>query len=166
MCKAFSELFPIRPTARNARVLAGLALALGLSLSLAAQLPAPAPVVKLASSASRRGGKSVRLVLHFQVSPGFHINAHHPNSAYLIPTRLKLRPQQGQRLLGVGWPKAEQKKLSFAAKPLAVYSGNFPLIVRLHASRGATVHGELEYQACNDRLCEPPTHLDFSAQVR
>lgn len=161
MCKAFSK-----SAAAAALLVCGLA-ALGFIPAGGAQMPAPAPILKLLSAHSRRAAAGrVRLLLRFQVAAGFHVNSHHPNSAYLIPTTVKLLPAPGARLLKQTWPPAEQKKLSFSHKPLAVYSGIFPLRLLLRAPRGATLRGQLGYQACNDRLCEPPTHLNFQAKVQ
>ncbi len=163
MCKVFSEMFKAAKSAA-ALVVIGVAV-LGLSFPLRGQMPAPAPVVKLISVQSRPAAAGhFRLLLRFQVAPGFHVNSHHPNSSYLIPTTVKLA--SARRLLKQTWPPAQQKKLSFSRKPLAVYSGAFPLRLLVRASRGSTLRGELDYQACNDRLCEPPARLNFQAKVK
>ncbi len=150
MCKTFSKY------------LAPLALALG----LAAQSPVPKTVVKLLSARSWKTAAGVRLLLRFQIAPGYHVNAHHPSFDYLIPTAVKLLPAKGERLLKQQWPRPEQKKLSFMNAPLAVYSGVFPLRLLLRAPRGAVLRGELDYQACNDRLCLRPARLNFHARLK
>jgi Disulphide bond corrector protein DsbC len=117
-------------------------------------------------------GRPHRITLRFEVVPGHHINSNKPHSELLIPTKLRLNPPTDVLVGKVEYPKG--KDLSFAFAPdekLSVYSGPFAINALVTADRTATpgryrVHGELAYQACNDRACFPPKHLPVSFDVR
>jgi Disulphide bond corrector protein DsbC len=119
-------------------------------------------------------GKPSTLELDFRVKQGFHINSNHPNSAYLIPTALKLDAPTDIAIGKIDYPQG--RNLSFAFAPdekLNVYSGDFAVKVTVHPLHTAipgkyNVRGQLRYQACDDRACYPPRNLPvrFEVQVR
>lgn len=142
-------------------------MALFLAGSLAGQMPSGKPVVKFASGqVMRTRPKNPELVLTFQIAPGYHVQAHHPNSAYLIPTRITLHAPAGIRLGRVVWPKPDALHLSFSRKPLLVYTGRLRVKAGFHGkSTGQPLRGVLEYQACTAQLCQPPTRATFHTQL-
>lgn len=119
-------------------------------------------------------GKPALVTLRFHVSPGFHINSNQPGSELLIPTALKLDPPTDIGISKITYPKGEKLTLAIAPdEPLSVYTGPFAVTAVVSAMRSATpgtykVHGELRYQACNDRACFPPRKapVDFDVKVR
>lgn len=131
----------------------------------------PAPVVTLRrvqAPALRRGGVS-QAVLVFRVRAGYHINSNHPNSSFLIATTLRFSGHgKGIKVRAIHWPQPRELKFQFAAKPLSVFSGTFPVRVDLRAAAGAgaqVLSGTLQYQACNDTLCRPPATLPVQLRV-
>ncbi len=136
--------------------------------SLAGQMPRGAAVVKLASSRVRRTRqKSPEVVLTFRIAPGYHVQAHHPNSAYLIPTRIRLNAPAGIRLGRVIWPRPEALHLSFSRKPLLVYTGSLRVKAIFHGkTTRQPLRGVLQYQACTAQLCQPPARVTFHTQLR
>lgn len=161
------------------RMARALAAALFCSLVVAAQAPAPdipgkpggevtaLPVPRVTVAA----GKPARVELQFRVAPGYHINSNLPRSELLIATVLKLAPPTDVGVGKVTYPKGEDIRLPLAPEEkVNVYTGDFAISALVSAARTATpgrykVHGELKYQACNDRACFPPRKVAVEFEV-
>jgi hypothetical protein len=117
------------------------------------------------------GAKTVPVELKFVIQPEMHINSNHPNTENLIPTKLVLDLPTDLSIVKTIYP--EGKDFAFAFDPndkLNVYSGEFPITLQVRPAHGASagtfkVHGELQYQACNDRACFPPKKLPVEFEV-
>jgi len=145
------------------------------ALSLLALLPAQAQfgtpkvatVTAVASpSAVAPGGKGVLRVI-VNIGPQYHINAHLPNDPAYIATVFTGQKSPGITLGTAKYPAPRAMKLSYAAKPLLVYTGktviSIPFTVAKTAKRGKTgLAGSVSFQGCDARSCYPPA----SAQVR
>jgi DsbC/DsbD-like thiol-disulfide interchange protein len=118
------------------------------------------------------GGKTP-LNIALQVNRGFHVNSNKPNDELLLPTVVHLNPPQGIMIVNIHYPAGEQLSLPFMGKDtLSVYSGSFSvtadvLILKSVAPGTLRVHGEVKYQACDNRQCFPPktTPLEFDVKV-
>jgi hypothetical protein len=116
-------------------------------------------------------GKPAVAELKFRVADGFHINSNLPRSSYLIPTKLNLDSSSAVAIGRITYPPGRDIELPFAPQEkLNVYSGEFAIGARLNSGRTATpgdytIHGELSYQACNDRACYPPKKLPVVIDV-
>lgn len=129
--------------------------------------PLPVSIVSVTS------GKPARVQLRFKVADGYHINSNRPGSELLIPTKLQLNPPTDIGVGSIAYPKGHDITLSIAPdQPLNVYTGEFTISAKVSATRSATpgkymVHGQLKYQACNDRSCFPPklAPVDFEVKV-
>jgi hypothetical protein len=68
------------------------------------------------------------------------------------------------------YPQGVDYHFQFSPKDaLSVYTGEFAVVVRLHARAGHyAVHGQLHYQACDNKACNPPqtlpVQMDITAQ--
>ncbi len=119
-----------------------------------------------------RGGKAP-LDIAMQVNRRFHINSNKPNDELLMPTVVHLDPPQGIMIVNIHYPAGEQLSLPFMGKDtLSVYSGSFEVTADVRAQRSAAlgtlrVHGDVKYQACDNRQCFPPktTPLEFDVKV-
>jgi len=126
-----------------------------------------APAKKLNVAA----GKPAIVELDFRVKEGLHVNSSAPRSEFLIPTKLRFMPPTDLMVGKVAYPAGEDLALAFSPKDkLSVYSGDFHITAQVSASRSAlpgpyTVHGELKYQACNDKACFPPKTLPITFNV-
>ena len=117
------------------------------------------------------GAKTVPVELKFAIESGIHINSNQPHTENLIPTKLVLDLPTDLSVVKTIYPPG--KDFSFAFDPnekLNVYSGEFPITLQLRPAQGASagtfkVHGELQYQACNDRACFPPKKLPVEFEV-
>jgi hypothetical protein len=126
-----------------------------------------APAKKLTVAA----GRPAVLELDFRVREGLHVNSNTPKSEYLIPTRLRFMPPTDLAVTKTEYPAGQELALSFQPKEkLSVYTGDFRITALVNASRSATtgpytVHGELKYQACNDKACFPPKTLPIAFNI-
>jgi hypothetical protein len=117
-------------------------------------------------------GKPGTLALDFRVNQGMHINSNTPHSEFLIPTKIRFMPPTDIAVEKVAYPDGQDMALSFSPKDkLSVYTGDFRIVAQVSASRSAstgpyTVHGELKYQACNDKACFPPKTLPVAFQIQ
>ena len=117
------------------------------------------------------GAKTVPVQLRFSIEPEMHINSNQPKTENLIPTKLVLDLPTDLSVVKTTYPPG--KDFSFAFDPnekLNVYSGEFPITLQVRPAHGASagtfkVHGELQYQACNDRACFPPKKLPVEFEV-
>jgi hypothetical protein len=111
--------------------------------------------------------KPVTVELHFEVTAGFHINSHHPNSDLLIPTKLALVEDASIVPRSADFPAGEPYTLSVDPNTkLDVYSGEF--VVKAHLLVRPGTHplaGQLHYQACDKAACYPPQTLTFKVNV-
>lgn len=119
-----------------------------------------------------RGSKApLEIALH--VNKGFHVNSNKPNDELLLPTVVHLNPPQGIMIVNVLYPEGEQLALPFMGNDkLSVYSGNFAVTADVRIPKSAAlgtlrVHGDVKYQACDNRQCFPPktTPLEFDVKV-
>jgi thiol:disulfide interchange protein DsbD len=107
-------------------------------------------------------------VAEVTIAAGWHINAHEPRDAFLIPTTLDVSPPQGQTTGAVNWPSPVERTLAFSpGKPLLLYEGTVKLTAPLTGSGGAApLQARLRFQACNDTTCLPPRTLELVAEQR
>jgi DsbC/DsbD-like thiol-disulfide interchange protein len=117
-------------------------------------------------------GKTATATLRFAVDQGKHVNSSKPTSELLIPTKLTLEAPAGITIAKISYPSGQD--LTFPFDPdekLNVYTGPFAVTVQLRATAGVApgslpLHGELLYQACNDRACFPPKRLPVEFEVK
>jgi hypothetical protein len=123
-------------------------------------------------TASLRRGQSASVQLQFRIAPGFHINSHQPRQEYLKKTELKLDAPTDIALGRIIYPQGEERSFPFAPdEKLSVYSGDFSVEVLVHPLRSVlpakyAIHGQLNYQACDNSACYPPKQLPVSFEVR
>ncbi len=116
-----------------------------------------------------RGGKGLLLVM-VSVGPQFHINAHQPNDPAYIATIFTHDPSGSITYGSPSYPHPKAMKLSYAAKPLLVYTGKVviavPFTVTKSARPGKTaLAGAISFQGCDAKSCYPPASTQVSAVV-
>jgi len=115
-------------------------------------------------------GEEARLVARVTVDEGWHIQAHRPTFDYLIPTRLALDLPPGWEEPEVRYPEPKLWRFAFEETPLAVYEGEVWIEARVALPADlplgtAQIGARLEYQACDDRQCLPPTEATASLEL-
>ncbi|MFN3346499.1 MAG: cytochrome c biogenesis protein CcdA, partial [Candidatus Bipolaricaulaceae bacterium] len=146
-------------------------LALVLGVGAWCQIPGPQELVQVVVVPPEPvppGGETQALI-RLDIFPGWHINAHAPSQAFLIPTRLELHWPPGFSA-EERWPAPEVRKLRIADVALELYEGLIEVGLRIRVGSDVVptiyrVKGRLHYQACNDEVCVPPTRVEFELPV-
>lgn len=136
-----------------------------------AQAPQVVSARMLLESDAVHAGAPARAAMVATVTPGYHINDHHPTLDYLIPTELKLEPSPRISIAKLVYPKGELKSFAFSDTQLSVYQGTVTVGAVMEVAKGTppgdyTLRGKLNYQACNDHACLPPTGVPVSLAVK
>jgi DsbC/DsbD-like thiol-disulfide interchange protein len=147
--------------------------ALALAAVVAAQTPGrsivkPAEVEYLyPEQVTVPAGQASKVVLHFRVGEGLHINSHTPREDFLIPTTFAVPETSGVRLEDSKFPAGSDLTLPFdPTNKLSVYTGEFAIDTRIVAAKGDhLVEGKLHYQACNNSICLPPKTMIVAIDV-
>ncbi len=116
-------------------------------------------------------GARLRLIAAVNVPEGWHINAHKPLEDFLIPTTLTVKPQHGISPIGTIYPEPESFQLKGSEEVMLVYSSQRLIGLVLDIPKAMEpgeymVNAFLEYQACNDTQCWPPSSLDITFSIR
>ncbi len=123
------------------------------------------PLLTVRARLDTQGAGRGTLRLEATLAEGWHANSHAPSEEYLIPTAARLVPADGISFGEARYPDGVLRKFAFSEKPLSVYEKQFSIEVPVTWS-GATapeISGTIEYQACNDRQCNPPASAAFRA---
>ncbi|HEX9669160.1 MAG TPA: protein-disulfide reductase DsbD domain-containing protein, partial [Thermoanaerobaculia bacterium] len=129
------------------------------SLTLAADRTAYAP------------GSAAVVVARVAVEDGWHVNANVPTFDYLIPTELGLALPEGWKAAAITYPEAVKRTFTFAEEPLAVYDGTVEIRAEVAVPAGAAagaypVAATLQYQACDEQQCLPPTEAKATLELQ
>ncbi len=154
-------------------LIAPVVLILGSSCALLAQGSSPLISVAPIDTVVVVRGSKAPLDIALRVNRGFHVNSHQPNDELLLPTVVHLNPPDGIVIMNIAYPEAEELALPFAGHDkLSVYSGSFAVTAEVRVPKSAAVgtqrvHGEVRYQACDNRQCFPPksTPLEFDIKI-
>jgi len=134
-----------------------------------AQVP-KVTAVPIDEVAVKQGG-STPVQFMFRVAPGYHINSNKPKSELLIPTVVSLSVPTNISVAKMKYPVGNDVAFPFSPdEKLSVYTGDFTVNAFVHASTATSkgtyrVHGNLRYQACDNRACYPPTNVPISFDV-
>jgi hypothetical protein len=154
-----------------APLLLGCSLVLCASAALAQGSSPMISVAPIDTVVVTRGSKAP-LDIALRVNKGFHVNSHQPNDELLLPTVVHLNPPEGLVIMNIAYPEAQDLVLPFAGKDkLSVYSGDFEVTAEVRVPKSAAVgtqrvHGEVRYQACDNRQCFPPKTAPLEFDVR
>ncbi len=106
--------------------------------------------------------RTLDVTLLVEIAEGWHIHAHEPSLATLIPTTLSVDPPPGFSVGEIEYPIPEELPFGFAGgQLLRVYhreiSLRIPLTLSGELSReGVPFNAKLRYQACDDTRCLRP----------
>jgi cytochrome c biogenesis protein CcdA len=111
-------------------------------------------------------GSGVRAAVQVRVPEGYHLQSNAPRDPSLIPTMLVFETPEGVHATEVVFPAPTDFTLVGETEPLAVFEREFAIGVQFEVDRGVAagpidVPARLRYQACDDKLCFPPTTMDL-----
>ncbi len=116
-------------------------------------------------------GGEFKLAVIADIDSTWHINSNKPNEDFLIPSEITIESNDGFNLKKVVYPKANELKLGFSDKPLSVWEeeavigGLVEVPVNLKPGDYSFVV-TLNYQACNNQTCLPPTLVQDTVQLK
>jgi len=110
-------------------------------------------------------GSEMKIAVRTTVEDTWHINSNKPNDEFLIPTELEIKSDNNFELKTVSYPKHKEMDFGFSDKPVAVYEHEFfigaVISVPADLAPGSySLNVVLQYQACNDASCMPPSSVD------
>ena len=110
-------------------------------------------------------GEPFEAIVTIQVAAGWHINANPASLEFLVPTELSFKSDVALDVISIEYPTGAEIDLGFADQPLLVYDGRVKLRATLKLRLGVApgTRGQMtltvEYQACDDARCLPPSSL-------
>ncbi len=153
-----------------------LAIVIGLAPPLSSSGQAQRPRAQLSplkASVNARPGEAVTVSLKVQLPPDVHVQANKPKDPSLIPTVLTVDAPPPLVVDEVSYPAPTEFSQVGRAEKLAVLGPEFTIEVRLSIPASAAdgtvkVPARLRYQACNDKVCFPPTTglTEWTLEVR
>ena len=116
-----------------------------------------------------RGG-AFRVAVRAHIKNGLHINSHHPEDSFLVPTVVTWHEADRVTFGPVSYPAPIHKTFSFSDKHMPVYEGTVSFIAGARISEDIalgelTLSGTLGYQACDDESCFMPQSQDFEISL-
>jgi thiol:disulfide interchange protein len=137
----------------------------------AAQGPPRATVTPLLEKDGVTPGGTALAALKVVLPQKLHCNSHTPRDKGLIPFVLTITPTEGVAVAEIVYPPSSDLKQEGSELPLSVYEGEFLVGVRLNVAESAapgviTVPGRLRYQACDEKVCYPPTSESVQWELR
>ena len=129
-------------------------------VSMRVELPAQPPVA----------GETFAVAVQLSIRPGWHINANPPSGDFLIPTSLTLNADWPLESARVRYPAGRSQVFPALAETLSVYEDQVALWADLSLSKSSAgtagdVRFLVQYQACDETRCLPPTELSQSVRV-
>lgn len=114
-------------------------------------------------------GTDLKVTLNAKIDNTWHINSNKPNDEFLIPSVVAIKGD-GVKLSDVKYPKAHNIELSFSDRPVSVYEGEVKFELTISVDKSAVpgkqnIEIKLNYQACNDQSCLPPTSVKTNLEL-
>jgi len=131
------------------------------------------PVAKLTPTVERQAiqpGQTVTIALRVELPENLHVQSDKPRDPFLIPTLLTFTLPEGVTVEEITYPEATDFLLVGGAEPLLVFGHDFTIVVRLALDAGVSpgemvLPANLEYQACDDRVCFAPADATVEWRV-
>lgn len=112
-------------------------------------------------------GKPFMLLVHLDITSGFHIQSHVPSESGFIPTVVTIKAPKGFKVAPPMYPKSEQAQL--AGSTLSVYDEDTVVSALVTPEKKQTgkftFHASVSYQACNTQTCFPPATASISSVI-
>jgi len=154
------------------RVLTAAVLVLTAHGVVTAQFRGPkAELTPIAESDGVHAGSKVRAALLVKLPETLHVQSNKPRDPSLIPTVLSVDAPAGVRVTELVFPQARDLAQEGQSEPLAVFDHEFAIGVMLEIDPQVqpgevSVPARLRYQACDDKMCFPPSTGQFSWTLR
>jgi len=124
------------------------------------RLPRSEDHVRVSARAS--GGTGDSLVVQVRIDPGWHIQANPASLPFLVPTELDLGSSGADA--AIDYPAGRELRSEFTRETIRVYEGELEISVRLRADAEPPGRLALRFQACDDKLCLPPSRTELARE--
>ncbi len=111
---------------------------------------------------SARASTGDPLVVQVQIDPGWHIQANPASLPFLVPTELDLGSSGADA--AIDYPVGRELRSEFTRETIRVYDGQLEISVRLRADAEPPGRLALRFQACDDKLCLPPSRTELALE--
>ncbi|GJQ61563.1 MAG: hypothetical protein SCALA702_06160 [Melioribacteraceae bacterium] len=110
-------------------------------------------------------GSEVKFAVQLDIEETWHINSSKPKDDFLIGTSVSFEGGENFTVSNLTFPHAEELTFSFSENPVSVYEGIVYITALIKVKEGLAAGSydlpvSIEYQACNDASCMPPTNID------
>lgn len=117
----------------------------------------------------KRGATS-QAVVELKVRQGFHVQANPASKPQLIATKVDVATPLDLSAERPIYPTAKPYKVPGLQTDVDTYDGQFEVKIPLKAAASAAmgkreIEGKVRYQACDDKVCYPPTVAKFGVPV-
>lgn len=117
-----------------------------------------------------KAGDKKEVVVEAKVQKGFHVQANPATKPQLIATKVDVVGNASFQPDRPIYPKAKPYKIEGLGGSVDTYDGRFEVKVPVAAAASAkpgksTLEGRIRYQACDDKVCFPPTVAKFAVPV-
>jgi DsbC/DsbD-like thiol-disulfide interchange protein len=125
------------------------------------------PLVELSGA---HPGNTLRLALKVSLAEGFHTQSNTPRDSTLIPTTLSIDAPTGVRIDELVFPQAADLKQAGLDTPLSVFEHEFAIGVQATIASSTptgeiSIPAHLRYQACDAKVCHPPSIADLQWRI-
>ncbi|MFY9558306.1 MAG: cytochrome c biogenesis protein CcdA, partial [Blastocatellia bacterium] len=113
-----------------------------------------------------------KVAIAIEVGEGYHVNAHHPSLAFLIPTSVAFDAASGISISEERYPAPKHRRFEFAPETeLAVHEGTLYVTADAQADEAiqpgiTTIRAMVTVQACNDSQCLAPSDLSVEIPIK
>jgi thioredoxin:protein disulfide reductase len=127
-------------------------------------------VVEGVSNARLKAGGGFDVRVELKVKDGFHVQANPASRPQLIPTKVDVRATAEIDVDRPVYPKPKPYRIAGLETMVDTLEGRFEVKVPLKAKATTRpgkyeLEGKVRYQACDDKVCFPPTVAKFSVPV-
>jgi len=139
--------------------------------SLAADRDLPVMVtVGSVSEVRAHAGDSVNVTIPLKVTRGYHVNANPAANDLYIPLEIVFADTSFASVGKPLYPKGKKWRLKGSDEDLLVYDGKvkiaIPLVIPASAAPGEySLHGTIDYQACDDAVCFMPESRAVNVKI-
>ncbi len=141
-----------------------------------------APHLRLTLAQSDRAvvsGSRVTLTAEIELPPGVHVYS--PGVAGYKPIQLVLHPSGGIEPAPANYPSSKMLYLEAIKEQVSVFEGKFRITqdvtvpfskardglrAKIGAGKTVSIAGELQYQACDQTICYPPTSVPVKWELK
>ncbi len=127
---------------------------------------------RLVAPSTVHPGGEFEIALLLAIEQGWHINSLADNNLNSYPTRVELELPEGWSQQGP-WTEPEAHPFQFpgSGDPVMVHEGRVRLAVKVLAPADAalgpqSLRGSLEFQTCNNQVCQPPDSIPISVPLQ